>query len=327
MTDRPYTDDDLRAEAASQHKLLTEDPDFMGIGEQMQGTQIPSLTTDDDEISEGGTWDELPSADFDAAQRAIDDLLTNAADTSAWAVDLGADGLEPDPRAVTVDRDDRSHFTLHIAGHRLDDVRPLVRAHFAFAPDADRFAIFTRLGRLLGQSVEEPTPWAPDSPAAPQTDTETHTPPTGAQAGTQRLRADELTDDQLDALYERLDRAEGALRAIVDSEQANDGVTVRPTRYEASLLPESNINYPAYVVGIEYRGAGLWSVVRHGECLDTDGRWSWESRPSEREDEWIAAHRFNLDTALRLARQAAPHVRVGPRTAADIAPPLEGSER
>ena len=43
MTDRPYTDDDLRAEAARQHAALTEDPDFMGVGEQMQDQEIESL--------------------------------------------------------------------------------------------------------------------------------------------------------------------------------------------------------------------------------------------------------------------------------------------
>ncbi|MDX2628616.1 hypothetical protein QBA57_28750 [Streptomyces scabiei] len=43
MTDLPYTDDDLRAEAARQHVALTEDPDFMGVGEQMQGSEIESM--------------------------------------------------------------------------------------------------------------------------------------------------------------------------------------------------------------------------------------------------------------------------------------------
>lgn len=79
MTDKPYTDADLRAEAARQHKTLTEDPDFTGIGEQMM-----------DE-----TWRSLGEDDFDAAQRAIGDLLTNAADVSAWAITLGVAGLQP----------------------------------------------------------------------------------------------------------------------------------------------------------------------------------------------------------------------------------------
>jgi len=77
VTDLPYTDADLRLEAAAQHHAATTDPDFGGIGEQM---------TDD-------VWRNLSDDDFDIAQRAIDDLLSNAADTSEWAVNLGAFGL------------------------------------------------------------------------------------------------------------------------------------------------------------------------------------------------------------------------------------------
>ncbi|MGV2914464.1 hypothetical protein [Streptomyces alfalfae] len=33
MTETPYTDDDLRTEAARQHASLTDDPDFVGVGE------------------------------------------------------------------------------------------------------------------------------------------------------------------------------------------------------------------------------------------------------------------------------------------------------
>jgi hypothetical protein len=106
VTDRPYTDDDLRAEAARQHKTATEDPDFMGIGEQM-----------DDE-----PWTNLGDHDFDTAQRAVDDLLGDAADVSRWAIDLGADGLQPsDEHVITLKRE-------------VDD-KATVRVHFAFEPD------------------------------------------------------------------------------------------------------------------------------------------------------------------------------------------------
>lgn len=115
--DRPYTDDDLRSEAARQHKALTEDPDFMGVGEQMDDEVIPS----DPE----STWGDLDEVDCDAAQNAIHDLITGAADVSEWAVRLGADGLEPD-----------SH-TLQFGVDPGDGDRPRVRLHFAFAPDTD----------------------------------------------------------------------------------------------------------------------------------------------------------------------------------------------
>jgi hypothetical protein len=117
VTDRPYTDADLRAEAAAQHAVLTDDPDFMGVGEGMQDSIVASTESD----SGGKTWAELLpyAADggkaYNDAQRKIHALIPGA-DVSEWAVNLGADGLTPDPRALD-------------AGDRR------VRVHFAFAPD------------------------------------------------------------------------------------------------------------------------------------------------------------------------------------------------
>lgn len=104
MTDRPYTDDDLRTEAAAQHAAALRDPDFMGIGEQMEGDE---------------PWQSLGEDDFDAAQRAVDALLTKAADVSEWAIDIGADGLEPLGSVLSMRTVDG----------------PLVRIHFAVRPD------------------------------------------------------------------------------------------------------------------------------------------------------------------------------------------------
>lgn len=117
VTDRPYTDADLRHEAASQHAALTEDPDFGSVGEGMQDAYVGSTLNGDD----GHTWAELLPYEADggeaynAAQRKIHDLVSGA-DVSEWAVNLGADALEPDPRA-------------------LDAGKSRVRIHFAFAPD------------------------------------------------------------------------------------------------------------------------------------------------------------------------------------------------
>ncbi|MFJ8791429.1 hypothetical protein [Streptomyces sp. NPDC102462] len=117
MTDRPYTDDDLRAEAASQHAALTEDPDFMGVGERMEDDIVASTEADGD----GKTWGELldPDGDddeaWDAAQRRIHDLISGAADVSEWAVNLGADGLEPLPEQLTAQTDNGPWFRLHFA--------------------------------------------------------------------------------------------------------------------------------------------------------------------------------------------------------------------
>ncbi|WP_063764823.1 hypothetical protein [Streptomyces aureus] len=119
MTDRLYTDEDLRDEAARQHAMSTDDPDFMGIGERMDRAFIDSTVTDR-EVVNGTTWGMLTPHDFNAAQRGINRLLTSAADVSAWAVNLGADGLEPSTE------DD---ITL-TAGEK-----PIARIHFAFDPE------------------------------------------------------------------------------------------------------------------------------------------------------------------------------------------------
>ncbi|MFI1734017.1 hypothetical protein ACH40E_33355 [Streptomyces acidicola] len=132
MTDRPYTDDDLRAEAARQHKNATEDPDFSGIGEQMEGHKIPSRGD--------FQWDQLGDHDFETAQRAIDDLLTSAADVSEWAINLGVDGLEPTGHTIQLGEDSG------------DGDRPRVRLHFAFhpdMPDADRDYFAMALSKVV----------------------------------------------------------------------------------------------------------------------------------------------------------------------------------
>lgn len=132
MSDQPYTTADLIAEAARQHAGLIEDPDFVGVGEAMQ----------DSEVCPGGgvTWGEFSTETSDVAQNQIHDLITGAADVSAWAVQLGADGLQPEDHTLSVDADDR----------------PLVRLHCAFAPDLDdaaRTSFVAGLARVLANGL------------------------------------------------------------------------------------------------------------------------------------------------------------------------------
>ncbi|GAB2731535.1 hypothetical protein [Streptomyces bullii] len=134
MTDRPYTDDDLRAEAARQHATLTQDPDFMGVGEQMSGRFVRYEVVDPDH---GGLmpapgspcWDDLDEDQYDQAQRKIHDLINGAVDVSEWAVSLGADGLEPTNHTVTLDNADGPFIRLHMAFH--PDMPEHDRARFA----------------------------------------------------------------------------------------------------------------------------------------------------------------------------------------------------
>lgn len=87
--------------------------------------------------------------------------------------------------------------------------------------------------------------------------------------------------------------------------------TVQATRYTVNCIPEgTSPDSHVFEITVEYRGRGLWAVVRHGQCLDSNGDWDYEPSPSNREDDWLETHRFDLDTALELARKAAPLVTV-----------------
>jgi hypothetical protein len=142
VSDRLYTDDDLRTEAARQHYVATIDPDFMGIGEQMDGRFINSTLVDPDpeqgtQPITGRKWDDLPPEEFGKAQRAIDDLLGKAADVSDWAINLGADDLEPSAdHVITIGATDK----------------PIARIHFAFEPgmpDEMRTALVQGVGQAI----------------------------------------------------------------------------------------------------------------------------------------------------------------------------------
>ncbi len=85
---------------------------------------------------------------------------------------------------------------------------------------------------------------------------------------------------------------------------------ITPTRYSVSMLPIDHREHGHFEITVEWRGDGRWAVMHMGYCLGTDGDWEYESIPSERRDEWLATHRFDLDTALRLAKEAAPKVTV-----------------
>ncbi|APY88204.1 hypothetical protein DCW30_05705 [Streptomyces alfalfae] len=124
MTETPYTDADLRAEAARQHATLAEDPDFMGVGEQMGDAWVPSVETTEDGsartwkdllVTPDETGDDEDYTAFGEAQQKIHDLITGAADVSEWAVNLGADGLEPLPEQLSAQTDNGPWFRLHFA--------------------------------------------------------------------------------------------------------------------------------------------------------------------------------------------------------------------
>lgn len=81
------------------------------------------------------------------------------------------------------------------------------------------------------------------------------------------------------------------------------------TEYVVSVLPFDHEEHPYWTVDVQRRSKDRWAVVRNGRVLNADGLWSGETQDDRDDDEWLAAHRFDLDTALSLARQVAPTLR------------------
>jgi hypothetical protein len=110
---------------------------------------------------------------------------------------------------------------------------------------------------------------------------------------------------------------------------------VRAVRYWVSCIPEDLTDFgDVFTVVVEYCGQGLWSVTNRGiRHLGADGTWSQGYRgpfsdrepvtPEEhhelerRYEQWLSLHRFDKETALRLARAAAPKLTVRNLTAAE----------
>lgn len=83
------------------------------------------------------------------------------------------------------------------------------------------------------------------------------------------------------------------------------------TEYAYTALPEGHDDSPHFTVYVRYRGAGRWAVMRYDrDALGVDGEFNWEPSPSNREDDWLDTHRFDLETAQRMAREVAPKMRV-----------------
>ncbi|AVH59944.1 MULTISPECIES: hypothetical protein [Streptomyces] len=118
-------------------------------------------------------------------------------------------------------------------------------------------------------------------------------------------------------------------RAVREFLTADPGPTVQPTGYVVSCLPAGHDDRWTFTVQVQHAGGDKF-VVRHGlRHYGVDGAWSYEPGFDEDDDsaevEWADAHRFDHDTALRLARELAPRLTYRGRTVADVL--AEGAQR
>jgi len=94
--------------------------------------------------------------------------------------------------------------------------------------------------------------------------------------------------------------------------------TVQITAYTVSCFPLDDIDGNSWDLRVEYCGRGRWAVRWLGQqCADAGGNFEWEPSNSSRTDEFLDAHRFSLDEALRIAKAAAPGVILNGMTPAD----------
>lgn len=97
--------------------------------------------------------------------------------------------------------------------------------------------------------------------------------------------------------------------------------TVLPTRYVVSCLPEDHDNRYWYTIRVEYGGHGQYAVRHNQMHYGTNGAWEhephWPEHGIDEDMVWLAAHRFDHDTALRLARELAPTLTYRGRSVAD----------
>lgn len=91
------------------------------------------------------------------------------------------------------------------------------------------------------------------------------------------------------------------------------------TAYEVCAVPRDDAGgYLSWAVTVERtHHSDTWAVRRGKRCYDADGDWDWEPLPSSRTDEWLANYRFDLETALRIAKEVASEIKVNGRTVAD----------
>jgi hypothetical protein len=86
------------------------------------------------------------------------------------------------------------------------------------------------------------------------------------------------------------------------------------TSYTVAVTPLDDIEgrrrgLSTWDVMVEWSGVpDRWAVRRMGRVYDINGEEEWEPSPSGREDDFLDRTRFDLATALTLARKVAPTV-------------------
>lgn len=95
-------------------------------------------------------------------------------------------------------------------------------------------------------------------------------------------------------------------------------VHVHTTEVTVCALPFDDDEASAWAIKVALRSVGRYAVVHHASVLTIDGVWEYEPQPSSRDDAFLQRARFDYDTAMQLAVEWAPRVRVNGMTAAEV---------
>lgn len=94
------------------------------------------------------------------------------------------------------------------------------------------------------------------------------------------------------------------------------GVVEQVTEYRVSAAPLDDREGARFALIVRWNRTDTWMVTDGAhppDYMGADGRWSWET-DDEHTEGWRDAYKFDLPTALRIARDAAPKVTVNGRT-------------
>jgi len=92
----------------------------------------------------------------------------------------------------------------------------------------------------------------------------------------------------------------------------------RITRYTLDAFPYG-VNAGLWCINVEETSEGMWAVRWHSMCLNRRTKqWDYEPTSSNRSKRFLSTHRFPLDQALALAKNAFPKSKLNGRTAEEV---------
>lgn len=89
------------------------------------------------------------------------------------------------------------------------------------------------------------------------------------------------------------------------------------SEYTIDPCPTHPVEPALFAVKIEWRGEDRWRVTHMSHVYGADGTFEYEGSNHREDENYMATHRFDLDTAVELARRIAPTVKVGRMTFQD----------